>query len=331
MARVFTEGFEMGDKLFFNSISNASDVATDQVRSGTYSFKFLQQTIGATKIISGLSEFYFRMGFRTSSLLYIPQLQWRNSTTILGSMRFNSSTNSIDIYTGTSTKVADGTISLTVDTWCLIELHIKIADSGGVITVKIDGVEDAEFTGDTKPGSATVVDNLTWVTPNNSFNVWIDDLALNDTTGGADDSWCGDGYVVALTPNGDVSKQWTPSAGSDNYAMVDEKPADNDTTYIETSTNGHQDHYSLTDFDGAGKTVLRVWAEARARDTVADADGVKLGVYSGTTESMGGTVQLLTTYTKQILGTAMTVNPDDSAAWEDADLDALELVIEAVV
>lgn len=331
MTRIFTDGAEMGDRLFWNTYSANFVVSTTVKRSGAYSYySGTNANNYAQKNITAVSELYWRFALRVpSSTSTLSYHRLRNGTTIIGVIRPNLSTNVITYYVGGGA-VGTGTIPIIYNTWYLIEVYYKVADSGGRFVVKIDGVTDIDYTGDTKPSTQTTIDNVYHSTPTNGHAFYIDDLALNDTSGASDNSWCGDGNIVALVPNGDASVQWTPSTGADNYAMVDEVPADNDTTYVESSTNGHKDYYDLTDFDGAGKTIRRIWVEARARDTVAEADGVKLGVKAGATESLSAAKSLSTSYTRQI-GDDLVANPDDSAEWGDADLDALQLVVEAVV
>ena len=321
MARIFTEGFEFKDTLFWDAGSSVT-INTSTVRSGNAACNIP----AAVKTIPALSEFYLRFGWNSNAFASQPILVWRNASTVLGRLFFNNAAGQqhFELQVGTTTVVA-GTLTATTLTWYLVELHVKIADSGGVLELKVDGIADASFTGDTKPGTATTVDNLQWLRLNQTDV--IDDLALNDTTGGADNSWCGDGHIILLTPNADGDKsEWTGSDGNqvNNYALADEIPANGDTDYVESSTLDQTDLYNLTASGLSGVTIKRVWAEARARDTVAAGGLLALVLKTNSTEYAGSDLSLLTTYTKQLLGTVHTVNPNTSAAWTVSELDALQ-------
>lgn len=328
MARLFTDGAEFGDVLFWNVIVDTV-ATTAQYRSGNYCYQLgSNNNIGASKYIPNLSEFYLRFGWRCNAIHDNILVRWINGGTLQGSLRVDASR--YPTLNVGSTLVATGTKQLLINTWYLIEIRVKIDDSTGVLALRVDGANDASFSGDTKPSTPSTVTNLDFYNHNTAF---LDDLALNDTTGGSDDSWCGEGKIILLKPNGNGdASDLTGSDGNstDNYLLVDEVPLDSDTTYVEGSTSGNRDLYALEDFSGAGMTINRVWVEARAKDTVADGGQCKLSIKpSGGSEDKSSAIDLLTSYTN-ILGTVYTLNPADSAAWEDADLDSLQVGFEVV-
>lgn len=331
MARVFTDGAEFGDAIFFEvkTIAASSSVK----RSGAYSYAG-NQAYGQ-KNITGLSELYFRAAWlpSTNGPGTGNIFELRNSTTAHAYVRFNASAGVFEVYSAGTLRFSS-TFPAVQGTWYLIEAYLKIDDSTGVLTVKIDGVQIGTYTGDTRNGASTTVNNIYLNgSPGSSITWAFDDLALNDTTGGADNSWCGDGRVILLKPNGNGdASDLTGSDGNstDNYLLVDEIPSDGDTTYVEGSTSGNRDLYAIEDFSGTGKTIKRVWVEARARDTVAAGGQCKLSVKpSGGSEDKSSAINLLTSYTR-IIGTDYTTNPADSGAWEDGDLDALQIGFEVV-
>ena len=315
MARIFTEGFEMKDLLFFDATGSAG---FSTPRSGAASLNLGYQGWG-NKTIVDLAEAYFRFGFRFNGYqgaIFV----WYNGGTRLGYIGIDSSRRLV-IYTGDVLR-ATGTIVLSLSAWYLIEVHVLISDTG-VVEVRLDGILDVSYSGDTKPGAEETINVCRYC----GDDVQFDDLAMNDTTGAVDNSWCGDGKVVMLTPNanGDLSQLMGSDADQiDNYLLVDEFPKDDDTTYVEGSVVDEKDLYNFTDFGLNVQEIKRVWAEARARDTVADAGLVALALKTYATEYVGPDVTLFTTFTKQILGTVHTVNPNTSAAWTPAELDALQ-------
>ena len=105
---------------------------------------------------------------------------------------------------------------------------------------------------------------------NNSYARWDDFYVLKVDGVGLTD-FLGTPRVHQLIPNGDgASEQWTPSAGSDSYAMVDETPHDSDTTYVEGVTSGHRSSFTLPNLDPAGATAFGVQVDTVAKKTAGD-------------------------------------------------------------
>ena len=329
MTRVLSEGFELQDTV---GLTTTGSINTSIKRSGSASLNIAGAKY-ITYTVSDLSEFYLRVPFYITGnntinrLLYI---QWRKGTTVLGTLQVNTLGTSV-FNLSISGTVASGTITIEESVWYAIEIHVKIDDSVGEIGLKVDGNLDIDYSGDTKPGADANVDNI-YIYNNSGGGVgkntyiYIDDVAINDTAGGVDDSWCGDGRIIIIKPNGDTATlQLTPSAAVGHYTLVDDIPADGDTTYVEGSVDDEEDIYDLAACGLSDVTISRIWTEARAKDTASS--GLKVALItkaSGGAEVSGGDVELLGTYTTKVLGAEQLVNPVDSAAWEVADIDALQ-------
>lgn len=316
MARIFTEGFELGDSIFFDNPNII--MTTNPVRSGVYCARVNSNN---SKSFSALSELYFRAAFLTLGNAGTI-VSFRSDTAAIGQLSISSATRLWEVRVGTTLR-ATGSISNSANIWQLIEWHLKIDDTNGISEIRIDGIADASFSGDTKPSTQTTVDNFIfhYLTGSHSH---FDDIALNDTTGGSDNSWCGDGRVILLSPNaaGD-STDLTPSAGS-NYQCVDDIPPNSDTDYVEGSTAEDHDLYNLSASGLSGVEIKRVWAEARAKDTAASGAEVALVIKTNSSEYDSSNIALLADYTKQIKGTVHTVNPQTTSAWTISELDALQ-------
>jgi hypothetical protein len=240
-------------------------------------------------------------------------------------VRFNSTDKTWDLYVD-GVKVASGAVSLASQALHNLRIYGTIADAGSM-TVKIDGLTAISYNGDTKPGVSDQVEYVRFYAPDpglsKSANMYLSSLSLND--GAADP---GDRRAQVLMVNGDDSVQWTPSAGADNYAVLDQVPPSDD-DFVETATNGHKDLLTLEDFGVTDITsIAGVTKFARAAKTTAGTQTLRNGVKSGATED----------YTEHDLATdvlyymhAMENNPDDSSPWADADLDALLALHEAVI
>lgn len=324
MARLFTTGIECGDLGDFAIVSNAAaSVAT--VRTGTYSLS-ITATNGYAQWnhTAAPSEFFVRIPFnrgtstsggRILSLIY-------GGTEVL-SLRLDQDTFQLTTYLGSSDsfQLGTGSHSLNTSTWYLIEAHV-VVHSSGTFDVRVDGDTDMEFSGDTQSGTTPGVSTfkcMGWAT------CFFDDIAINDTTGDSQNSWAGDGYVYNLMPNaaGDVTGL-TPSAG-DNYACVDEIPADGDTSYVAASAADLYDLYHL-DYDAniTGRLITLVQPWATAKESFADGGAVQLGVKPAASESWSASRDLQTSYARA-WGDVYYANPETAADWEDSDLQTLQV------
>ena len=336
MSRVWSEGWEIQDMIGY---CTGSDFGIPVVglnsiikRSGVYSLKVGtdSNTNGwLYKEITAVSEFYLRFAFYLDPHIYgatVPKIYWRGGS-LTSYITFGSCYNIVVVIDGVT--VDTGITTLYPDTWYLLEAHIKIDSSTGIVQIKLDGKAELEidYTGNTGTGSATSIKFFMDVGYLGEISkAYFDDIALNDTTGGIDDAWPGEGKIIVMKPGGDSTPlELTPSAAVDHYTLVDDFPTDGDTTYVEGSVDDEEDIYDLEACGLTDVIITRIWTEARAKDTAASGKSVALiTLASGGAEVSGGDVVLGGTYTTKVLGAEQLVNPVDSAAWEVADIDALQ-------
>jgi hypothetical protein len=80
-------------------------------------------------------------------------------------------------------------------------------------------------------------------------------------------------------PVADIQQEWTRSAGSDNYALVDEVTADDDTTYVETTADTNYDYYTMTTVAGFSSIdTVTFYARCKAIE-VGGTDFIKCAFY----------------------------------------------------
>ena len=338
MTRLFTDGAEHGSELAILRKTVVTPISTTYKRTGNYSYvcvgvneKYIEFAIGSE------SEFYIRASvcfvYGTSGAP-LGGIKWMANTTVLGYIQF-STDGFPKIYVGTTLKTTLSDVpAFLPDTFYLVEIHVIIHDTTGTIELKINGVQAGSWMGDTKPGADTDATAIAIYHNGGASGqgcAYFDDIAVNNTAEAVDNSWCGDGHVIALKPNanGD-SSDFTGSDGNstDNYLLVDDVPHDSDTTYVESATADHTDLYNLAACGLSNVEIQRVLVEAIAKDTDTADGTVKLLSKAGSTTSETS-VDLSTSYALY-KGTEMLVNPDDSAAWETSDLDALQAGIKVV-
>jgi hypothetical protein len=339
MARKWTEGWEFQDTIGYCTGSDFGipvvGIDTTVKRSGAASMYIgtLSNTNGwlYKAFDTGMSEFYFRFAVYLDPYLTgltVPQIQFRTGDTITSYLTFGTCY-LINLYVGGVWKDVSSTY-LYERIWYLVEVHYKVSATVGVCQIKVDGMSvlDMDFSGNTGTGT---IDNIKFWVPTSYAGVisnsYFDDIALNDTTGVADNSWCGEGKVVVMLPNDDSAPlQLTPSAAVHHHLLVDEVPTDGNTTYVEGSVINEEDMYKLTPSGLVNVDINRVWTEARSMKTAAvDGHVALITKAAGGAEVSGGDVDLLTTYTTKVLGTGQTVNPVDTNPWEVADIDLIEI------
>lgn len=338
MSRVFWTGIEMGDTLEWDTVYTTTgtvSLETTVVRSGVYSLKLYGQGIGNCYVQHDLatpvSELYVRVGFQfdTNNVENAAAISFLSASAELGSV-YVGSDNVLHADIGGS-DVATGSTTLQVDTWYLLEAWLKVDDSAGVFQVRLDGTSEISFSGDTKPGSETNIASMrsgggvTWASTGTTY---IDDIAINDTTGSVDNSWCGDGHVELYEADGAGDHTGLSIGGSsppaNNWQAVDDIPANDDTDYTYSSTPGDYDLYTVADTtDLSSVDIKRARVEARAKESVASTGTVALMVKTGGTEYTGSAQSLLTSYSLAFQE-EWRLNPATGLAWTIAELDALQ-------
>ena len=132
------------------------------------------------------------------------------------------------------------------------------------------------------------------------------------------------------------STQWEPNTGA-NYAAVDEAESDSDTTYVKQSTVGtdEDDTYNIPTsalLEGATINSVTVYARAKYVQSGAGSTPAAPSIYQlvrvgGTTYASAGGDATGTGYADT--SNSWATNPADSAAWEKADIDGLQIGIRA--
>jgi len=336
MTRIFADGAEMRDILFFDGWNTDLPIvssATPYLSTYYYTIQSGGSRYAWRNLPAALSECYARTRVRTPTIQNTHKfICFRTGSTNVAWVGQNAIAQWIAQVT-TVGVVGTSVPAMLVDTWYLLEVWFKEANApNGRFVVKIDGNTLIDFTGDTQPAAATTFDNIMWEA--GSFaTILIDDLALNDTAGLVDNSWCGDGVVVKVEPDGNgTHNSWHGSDADDvdNYQMCHEFPKDDDTTYVyHDNTAGIQQQFAMSHLSFTGYTILRIWAEARARKTAAVAMTLKLGQLAagGADVVSAGRALYIGSYNR-VVGDDSLVNPVDTNPWEEADIDAIEFVAE---
>ena len=237
-------------------------------------------------------------------------------------------TGAIQILRG-ATVIAQSTNNVVLqNTWGYLEAQVSVHATTGNVTVRYNGVQQTAFTGNTKNGGTNdTVDTCVLYTDGASW-ITFDDIYILDDTGLAPyNTFLGDVRVYAISPNGaGASTQFTPSSGA-NYTTVDELPY-SATDYVSASASGLRDTYTMADLPANTATIYGVQTNIVTKKSDAGVISLKPVVRSGTTNYYGTTAVLGSSDATII--DVRTQDPNTSAAWTPAGVNALEVGMEVV-
>lgn len=234
----------------------------------------------------------------------------------------------IAVYRGTTLLGTTTASGLADDVWFFVELKITISNTVGTVDVKVNGTNRLSLTSqDTQAGTVTNTTRWSLMSPGfTPYWYWFDDWYILDTTGAQNNDFLGDHRVDAIFPNASGAQtDWTPDSGN-NWERVDENPADEDTSYVESGTVTDQDLYNYQSTPGLSN-IKGIQINTVVRETDAEIFQIKHLAKSGTTTD-GGTAQTVGTAAYTTLTRIVELNPDTAAAWTDAELNSAQFGIE---
>lgn len=209
--------------------------------------------------------------------------------------------------------------------WNYIEIKSTINDSTGAVEVRVGGSSVITLTGiDTQNAGNAYVNFADWTNLGQGVgDQGLDDIYICDTTGGVHDDFLGNVRVVEMLPSaaGD-STQWTPNAGNNWDRVDDTNWPDFDTTYVSDSTAGETDLYNLAAPSSSATIILSAKTVTIARKATAGAQSIETLIKSGSTTDASAPIALTDSYLEY--QNEWLQNPDTSADWTIADLDALQ-------
>jgi hypothetical protein len=206
---------------------------------------------------------------------------------------------------------------------CLVEIRYKPLNSGGIFTVKVDGVTTINYSGDSTNGLESLLTirlGKESISGNYSY-FYFDDFVVDDA------NWIGNTKIGIIVPEATgTTNTWTASTGN-AWDCVNEKPPV-DTDYVSTNTTNAISTYGTTTISSIN-SVKCIQLQARAAyEGTPTPTKIELGIRAGadyfTTPDLSPGVSF------GMLSKILSLNPADSAAFEQADIDGLELGIKAV-
>ena len=264
-----------------------------------------------------------------------------DSATVQCFLRLNSD-GRLEVLRGAAIAVSGGvsTRAINMGIWYFLEMKVTIADSIGADSckVRINGqdwitVDAGEDLKETANATADIIRMS-----NNSSGagfLYIDNLYIFDGTDGGgteptNDDFAGDIKVGFHLPDGNgATNEFTGSDADsvDNFLLVDENPTDDDTTYVESSTIGHIDLYTVEDLAETPLDFKAVQINSVIRKDDSGVKSVRMVIRPTSTNFFGGNIDPQDgVYTNEI--EILNEDPETEAAWTESGFNATEFGLE---
>jgi hypothetical protein len=246
-------------------------------------------------------------------------------------------------------QVGSDSSALSASTWYRLELYIDDTTlASTAIEARLYAASDEAALLWNPSGTIDITANPNRLRVGNgntdaTLDLIVDDIAVNDDTGSYQNSWCGEGELIILRPDGNSgSPQWS-RGGADsgaNWSQVDEVTPNDATDYVESNTLDQVDEYTLEATPASmdsNDTISWVGPSVRfaiSNTTSSDPDfvfGLKVGSSfdeTGNVSGAGATAyeshQTATPRNYLALGNNSNYEvPGTSSAYTKADLDSL--------
>lgn len=296
------------------------------------------ENIGTVSLGASVSDLYFgtafKMTVRASNVAYDFLRFYEGGTSHI--CLTSNADGSVSVRRGANGGTVLATSATGVilnNTWCYVEVYVKISDTVGEVIVKVDNNTVISITGqDTRNGATGVINAFAYVNAgytdgfgSNGSQLDFDDTYACSSAGATNNTFLGPVRIDGLLPNSDgATTDFTPLSGTDNFAMVDEAIPDGDTTYNSSATVGHKDILGLSNIPTpASVTVFGVISRVRAKSSDLGTVALRPSVISNAVEADGASRFLGTAYAEY--SDLFEQNPDGNVPWTDSTVNALQI------
>ena len=212
----------------------------------------------------------------------------------------------------------------TAEQWFYLQCKFVVGNSGSY-EIRVDNNIVLIGNADTQDQATSDVSRLLMFGSYLSAT-YLADVYICDESGSQCNDFLGDCRIDALRPDGaGALTQWDPSAGA-NYECVDEAINDGDTTYNSTNVVDEVDTFSFDDLTALGTAVMAVALTNVSRSDDSGIVSCKPVTRISGSNYLGDEVveNMEYLFHQQI----WELNPADSAAWEEADINGAEFGIQ---
>lgn len=215
---------------------------------------------------------------------------------------------------------------ITSTEWFYLEIKVKFHTTVGTVDIRVNGVNVLSLTdvNTDESDSASCTTLRIAGGYDNVGSTLFDDLYVCNTLGAVNNDFLGDVRIATLYPTSDGnSSDFTPSTGTDHYALVDEPQLVGDTDHNESGTVGHKDLYGMTTYDGSD-TILGVQVVAAVKNTDAGTMAVRPLSRSGATPADNEGDDFILSQTMKGAMQIWEQEPTDTVAWDASKINAAE-------
>lgn len=230
----------------------------------------------------------------------------------------------VQLYRSSSTLLQQSVAGVLVaGSWHYMEVWVKPRNANGRFTVKVDGVTVIDYTGDTTSDKEYINGYQFSAEDNDEFTSW-DDIVVNDVDGAYNNSWPG---MVRLMPiqahEVGTHSDWTRAGVDLGYDAAQLLQGKFEFSMLQTA-NADDKHTFAPEIPDlpAGAAIQNIILSPRAR-VQAGAGVIAPMIISNGTEDISPDQTLLSNWKHYQY--AWPINPDDAAAWDEADLALLEI------
>jgi len=234
----------------------------------------------------------------------------------------NGSNNITLVKGDNSTILGTGVTTLLSGIWYYIEVMFTINSTSGACTVMINGATDFSVTNVATAYSGNNYANTPYISTNNQWTEYIDDIYVCDSTGSANNTFLGVNHIDAVIPSGAGSTtNFTPLSGS-NWQEVSELNPDGDTSDNYAATAGSIDLFTHNNLSAVQSSIRGVSISCYARKNNAGTKAISPLVSSNSVQSSTTSIPVVDSYTyaTQLLAQ----DPHTSAAWTGSAVNACQ-------
>lgn len=327
MGIIFMDGFEK------NSVDQWSggyqySASAGAALSGNYGLNITAATSSRAykDLGSNYAELFLTFRYYPTDAGSVAVCSFWDGTTCLFCITRNTGNGYLEARRGSdaATVLATGSTAINADSEHHIKVQYKPLNSGGIIKVYVDNVEDISYSGDTTAG-AEYANRLHFGRSNAASGyLYVDDVVLSTTDITKNLRIAGKAITGAGT-----TTQWDPSAGA-NYECVDEVPPVH-TDYNSTNVTDEIDTFALANCTESIDNIAAVQVEIScAYEGSPTPTKVAAVLRCGSTDYAHATPQSPPSSFGAALPFIWELNPADSAAFEAADINAMEVGYKAV-
>ncbi len=257
MSRIWMCGFEQDSTEVFDYLETTPFISSVAPRSGTYHLRTPNDgwRRGRVDLTPLRAEIFVRVYAKTVTNTPAAASVWfllvdGNGVNLL------SITETGQVWLGSVTVGVDkGNAGPLTTSYAMWEIRLLVDNAAGLLDVRVDGVSVVSDSGiDTREGAVDTV-GFMWL-GNVSADVQdskdFDDVAVNNTLSSFNNSWCGKGAILGCVSIDDGAANDLsrfPDTGEANWEDVDERPPDDDTTYVFATAVEQSEYYDVTSME----------------------------------------------------------------------------------